>query len=414
MSKPANRNRILVFICTVMFLDAVGFGLILPVMPDLLDEIAGLSIDEGAFIAGALLTTFAAMQFIFAPILGALSDRFGRRPILLIALAGFAVDYFIMAWAPTLAWLFFARALSGLCGATFAAANASVVDISDPAERAKFFGFTSAAVGLGFVFGPSLGGLLGDIHVRAPFIAAGGLVSLVLVIGLFIYPETLSDEKRRDFTWTRANPVGNLLAIARHPAVLILLGVLFTIQLANHSYSSIWPFYTKEVAGWSALMIGVSVSVYGILMVAVQAGLVGPVVKAVGEAKTVWFSLAVGVASFLILAVAGTGWQIYAGIFVGALSGFVGPALQALMTKGADEDAQGELQGAITSLYGLSAIISPFVMAIVFSRFTDGDGVYLPGAPFVAAILLLVIGGVLFSRVPAKQTPLAVQPPSSR
>lgn len=414
MTQPANRNRILVFICTVMFLDAVGFGLILPVMPDLLDEIAGLSIDEGAFIAGALLTTFAVMQFVFAPILGALSDRFGRRPILLIALAGFAIDYFIMAWAPSLVWLFIARALSGLCGATFAAANASIVDISSPQERAKFFGFTGAAVGLGFVFGPSLGGLLGDIHVRAPFIAAGILVSIVLLIGLFIYPETLPQENRRDFSWARANPVGNLIAIARHPSVLLFLGVMFTIQLANHSYSSIWPFYAKAVAGWGALLIGVSVSVYGVLMATVQAGLIGPVVKAVGEVKTVWFSFVVGLVSFLVLAFAGQGWQIYLGIVIGAFSGFIGPALQALMTKGADEDAQGELQGAITSLYGLSAIISPFAMSVIFSRFTDGEGMYLPGAPFLAAVALLIVGAALFARAAGQVRQTADQPPSSR
>ena len=397
MSEPVQKTRVVIFVCAIIFFDAVGFGLLMPIMPELLADVAGLSISEGATIAGLLLTTFAVMQFIFAPILGGLSDRFGRRPILLIALMGFAIDSFIMAWAPTLTWLFIARIVSGICGATYAAAYACLVDVSEPEERAKFFGYGGAALGLGFIFGPALGGLLGETWVRLPFIAAGALVAATAIWGYFMFPETLREENRRGFSIARANPLGSLFSIARHPSVLIVLGALFLIQLANHSYSSIWSFYTAEVAGWTPFLIGLSVSAYGLGMAVVQGTLTGPVIAKFGEVRAVYFTVIVGVVSFAVLAFATSGLHIYLGIAVGVFSAFLSPSLQSLMTSRTPADSQGELQGAITSLYSVASIISPAVMAFLFTAYTDDTGPYLPGAPFILAAALILGAAVIFT-----------------
>ncbi|MEM7640018.1 MAG: MFS transporter, partial [Pseudomonadota bacterium] len=362
-------------------------------------------------------TTFAIMQFVFAPILGGLSDRFGRRPILLIALLGFAIDSFIMAWAPTLTWLFIARIISGIFGATYATCYASLVDISEPEERAKLFGFAGAALGLGFIFGPALGGLLGEYWVRLPFIVSGAMIFLVFIWGVFFYPETLEARNRRPFSMARANPLGSLISIGRFPSVLIILGALFCIQLGNHSYSSIWSFYVAAVAGWTPFLIGLSISVYGFGVAGVQGGLTGPVIAKFGEVKAVYFALAIGVVSFVILGFAQTGLQIYVAIAIGAFAGFLSPALQALMTARTPADSQGELQGAITSLYSLASIISPATMAFIFTAYTDDEGLYLPGAPFFLATGLTVLAMIVFAigarrlndqPLPADQTSEAV------
>ncbi|NQY15142.1 MAG: TCR/Tet family MFS transporter [Henriciella sp.] len=397
MSDNPSKQRILLFICAIIFFDAVGFGLLMPIMPVLLEDVANLSLSDGATIAGFLLTTFAVMQFVFAPILGGLSDRYGRRPVLLIALLGFAIDSFIMAWAPTLTWLFIARIISGIFGATYATCYAAIADISAPDERAKLFGFAGAALGLGFIFGPAIGGLLGEYWVRLPFIVAGGLILLVCLWGVFFFPETLKTENRRAFSWARANPLGSLISIGRFPSVLIILGALFLIQLGNHSYSSIWSFYVSAVANWTPFFIGLSISIYGFGVAGVQGGLTGPAIARFGEVKAVYFALGVGIVSFLILGFAQSGLHIYVAIVIGAFAGFLSPALQALMTQRTPADSQGELQGAISSLYSLAAIISPAVMAIIFTANTDEVGLYLPGAPFLLAAGLAILAIIVFA-----------------
>lgn len=396
MTDAQSKRHTLIFLCVVLFLDAVGFGLILPVLPDLIVELSDLSNSGSAEIAGFLLFTFAAMQFFFAPILGGLSDRYGRRPVLLIALLGFALDYFVMALAPTLVWLFVARAISGLFGATFAAANACIVDISTPEERAKFFGLGGAAVGLGFVFGPAIGGFLGEYGTRIPFILAGVLTLATCVYGFFVFPETLEPENRRAFSMKRANPLGSLFAIGRYPVVLVILASVFFMQLSNHSYSSIWPFYTIEVAGWSPFHIGLSVAFYGMTLAIVQGGLTGPVVKRFGEIRVAIFSFLVGIIVFLGLSNASSGAHIYVWIFVGGFTACAFPVLQALMTQNTPENAQGELQGALASSYSLSAIIGPLLMSQLFGHFTDEAGLYIPGAPFIGAAVLILISLAVF------------------
>ena len=414
MDHSPSKGRVMAFVCGIIFLDAVGFGLLMPIMPELLKDVAGLSLSEGAAIAGLLLSTFALMQFIFAPVLGGLSDRFGRRPVLLIALFGFAIDSFIMAWAPTLTWLFAARLISGICGATYAAANACIVDVSNHEERAKFFGFAGASLGLGFIFGPVLGGFLGEYWVRLPLIVAGCLILCVFILGNFAFPETLKEKNRRPFSLWRANPLGSLIAIGRYPTVLIVLLSMFCVQLANHSYSSIWSFYATAVAGWGPVLIGVSVSVYGLIYAGVQGGLTGPVVARLGEVKSIYLALGVGFVTFLMLGFAQNGWHIYFAIVFGGITAVLGPSLQSLMTKRTHADSQGELQGAITSLYSLSSISAPPMMAIIFAAYTDNNGAYLPGAPFLLACLLLVICGAAFSIAARrmKREPLPSDPSS--
>lgn len=375
----------------------MGVGLILPVMPDLIAGFSEISNSNAALISGYLLFTFAAMQFVAAPFLGGLSDRFGRRPVLLVALLGFSLDYFVMAAAPTLAWLFVARLISGLFGGTYAAANASIVDITAPEDRARNFGLLGAATGLGFIFGPVLGGLLGEYGARLPFIVSGILIMATCIYGYFTFPETLKPENRRKFELKRANPFGSLISIARHRYVLMILASLFLMQLAGQSYVSIWSFFTIEVAGWSPLGIGLSAAVYGATLVFVQGFLTGPVVKRFGEVRAALFSIAIGIITYTGLAFAGGAASIYFWIIFGGLSGFAFPAMQALMTKRIPEDAQGELQGAVASAFSLSAIIGPLVMSQIFGHFTGKSDIYFPGAAFIGATILITLALGVFA-----------------
>lgn len=385
------------FICLVLFLDAVGFGLILPVLPDLIGALSDLPNNRSAEVAGFLLFTFAGMQFICAPILGGLSDRYGRRPVLLLSLLGFTVAYFLMAAASSLAWLFVARIISGLFGATFTAANAFIVDISTPEERPRLFGLTGAAVALGFVFGPAIGGLLGEYGARMPFVVAGILSALTVLYGVVFLPETLVEKNRRAFALKRANPFGSLLAMRHHPFVLAIIAVIFLLQLANQSFASIWAFFTIEIADWSPFQIGVSVAFYGGILAIAQGGLTGPVVARLGEVRAVIASLSIGIISYGLLATASLGWHIYAAIFIGGFSAFALPSMQSLMTRRIPENAQGELQGAIASTYSLAAIIGPIAMSQVFGAFSSGSGLYFPGAPFLAGSGLILLALAVFS-----------------
>lgn len=397
MADAKSHPRALIFLCAVLFLDAMSVGLVLPVMPGLIIELSSLPVSRAAEIGGYLLFTFAIMQFLFAPLLGALSDRFGRRPVILIALAGFSIDYFIMAVAPTLFWLFIARLASGLFGATYAAANAGIVDITSPEQRARNFGFAGASVGIGLIFGPAIGGLLGEYGTRAPFIAAGVITMIICIGGYFLLPETLKSENRRAFSWGRANPLGGLMAVARSRMVIAILAALFCMQLASQSYNSIWAFFTIEVAGWSPGAIGMSVAVYGVGMALVQGVLTGPVVKRIGEINAAYFSIFIGIIVYLGLAFADTGGTIYLWVIVGGLSGFAFPAMQALMSKNTPEDAQGELQGVVAASYSLTAIIGPLAMTQIFGAYTNGEGSYFPGAPFILAMVLIAACFIAFS-----------------
>ena len=392
----SSNTSIIRFVCLVVFLDAVGISLVIPVMPTLITTLSDVSLSRAASVSGQLLFTYALIRFFASPLLGALSDRFGRRPVLLMALGGYATDYFIMALAPTLGFLFVARLISGMFGATYTAAHAAIADLSDSGSRARRFGIAGAAAGIGFVVGPVIGGILGDISPRLPFFAAGMLAALTCAYGYFRFPETLAVENRRQFSLARANPVGSLWIAARSRLVLFSLGAALFIYLANQSYVVIWSFFTMALLSWNTLSIGISIAVYGLSMAVVQGLLTGPVTKKVGEKAAISFSLTIGVMTYVGLAMAQSGWQVYALILLGSLSGFAFPALQALMTNHTPSDQQGELQGAVACMYSISAIISPIMMSEIFRLSTDEIGDYWPGAPFLVAAALIVTSGILF------------------
>jgi DHA1 family tetracycline resistance protein-like MFS transporter len=376
----------------IVFVDMAGIGLILPVMPSLIVGLEEVSIDRAAEIGGLLLFVYATMQFLFAPIIGGLSDRFGRRPVLLITLAALGLDYLIMAWAPSLIWLFFGRALSGIMGASWAAANSCIADALPPERRGQMFGIMGGAGAAGFVLGPAIGGLLGQFGDRIPFYVAAALALGGAAYGYFRLAETLASENRRRFDWRRANPLGSILQMARSRFVLGCLVAVFFMQLSSQAQLSVWSFYGIAKFGWSTLTIGLTVTLFGVLLGLAQGVLVGPAIQRFGAVRTAKYTLLPGLLSYLILAFApSTSWMV-AGIIVGSITGMTFPAMQSLMTVRVAEDAQGELQGAIASTISLTAIIGPPAMTAIFGAYADSDGLYFPGAPFIASVGLLALG----------------------
>jgi DHA1 family tetracycline resistance protein-like MFS transporter len=392
MPKPDNRLLLIAFI---VFIDMAGIGLIIPILPSLVESLAHTTVDHAAIIGGELLLIYAAMQFLFAPLIGALSDRFGRRPILLVTLAALGVDYGVMAWAPTLAWLYAGRLISGIMGATWAAGNSCIADIFPPEERGRQFGVLGGAGACGFVLGPAIGGLLGTFGVRLPFVAACILALSGAAIGYFTFRETLPVERRRAFTIARANPLGMLGHMAKIPFVLGVLGTIFLMQLAAQSQISTWAYFLIAKFAWSPWQIGLSVALFGTLLAIGQGILTGPIIARFGERRTAVISLAFGIPSYLVLAFASSGWMVYLGIVIGTMTGIAFPALQSMMTMRVDENSQGELQGAIASTIGLTSIIGPVVMTHIFERYANARGIFFPGAPFVAAAVLMLAAIIL-------------------
>ncbi|MEO9970215.1 MAG: TCR/Tet family MFS transporter [Hyphomonadaceae bacterium] len=402
------QNKAIIFVMLVVFLDMIGVGLVLPVTPALIELLSGLPNSAAAEIGGWLLFTYAIMQFFAAPILGGLSDRFGRRPVILLALTGLAFDYLLMAFAPGLMLLFVGRFLSGIMGATWPTANAFVADISESKDRAKYFGLMGAAGAAGLVFGPALGGVLGSFGVaqfgpegiRLPFFVAAGLTLLAVPFGFFVLQESLKPEQRRKFEIKRANPLGSLLKIARTRTVVGLLLAWFLLQFAWQSFGTIWPYYTIEMFDWSELEIGLSTAFYAILSAGMQGGLVGPLVARFGEVRLVKLIMAQGIVSYVlyVFVPVGAGWLVYPLIIFGTIATLIGPCLQSIASQQVDESQQGELQGAIASVMSLTLIGGPVFMAQIFAAFTrEGTAVYLPGAPFVAAAILVVFSLTAFS-----------------
>lgn len=390
-------SRAVSFMALVVFIDMMGVSLIIPVMPELITSLTDATISDAAGTGGYLFAAYALMQLVFAPILGALSDRFGRRPVLLLALSGLAIDYILMALAPTIIWLFAGRLLAGIFGATWPVANACVADVSTSQTRAANFGLIAGAAGTGFVFGPVLGGLLASFSPRAPFWAAAVLVFLAACIGALLLPETLNPEKRRRFDWTRANPVGGLLQVGKQRAVLGIMLALFLMQFAWTSFAVVWPYFVTERFGWGELEIGISVALYGLLIAIVQGGLTGPVTKRYGNLPVCILSLVLGGALYGAYAILAIGWMAYVLIILSAPTAFSGPIMQTLMTERVEADQQGELQGAIGSVMAINAIIAPLVMTQIFRHFTsDRASIYLPGAPFALSAILIALTLIAF------------------
>ena len=375
----------------IVFIDMVGIGLIIPVMPTLLETITGESVDRTAEIGGLLAFSYALMQFLFAPVVGGLSDRYGRRPVLLVTLFLLGIDYIIMALAPNLWWLFAGRLLSGIMGASWAAANSCVADVAKPEERGKLFGILGGAGASGFVIGPALGGVLGSYDERLPFAAAAVLALTGVAIGCFILKETLPSEKRRKFTLARANPFGTIIQMGKTPIVLGFLGIIFLMQLASQSTFVVWAYYNLLVFGWDELAIGLSVALYGLMLAIVQGGLTGVAIARFGPRTTCLIGFYFAIPAYVLFAFAPGSWAMIVGIILGSFAGLTFPAMQQMMTERISDDAQGELQGAIASMISLTSIVGPIVMAGLFGAFADDQGLFFPGAPFLLSVFILLI-----------------------
>jgi MFS transporter, DHA1 family, tetracycline resistance protein len=394
------RSATLVFIFITVVVDVLALGIIIPVLPKLVEGFMGGDTARAAGIFGLFGTVWALMQFIFSPVLGALSDRFGRRPVILISCFGLGLDYILMALAPTLWWLFVGRVISGITAASYPTAGAYIADVTPPEKRAAGFGMIGAAWGVGFVMGPVLGGLLGEVNPRLPFWVAAGLALLNALYGLFVLPESLAPESRKAYSWRRANPVGSLVLLRSHPELLGLSSVNFTYFLAHQVLPSVFVLYTGLRYGWNTRATGLTLAIIGVFNIIVQAGLVKRIVARFGERRALLAGLLCGGAGYAIYGLAPTGIAFLGALPVFAFMGLVGPATQALMTRHVGPSEQGQLQGANSSIMGITGMIGPGLFTLTFASFIGTHRDWrAPGAPFLLASLLMAMAVVLAWRV---------------
>lgn len=399
----SKRTPALGFILFTVLLDVIGIGIIIPILPDLLLDLGVPNNGEAARIGGFLISIYAVVQFFFAPILGGLSDQYGRRPIILIALFGLTIDYIVVALAPTLIWLFAARIVAGICGASFTSASAYVADISSPEDRPKNFGMIGAAFGLGFILGPVVGGVLGEINTRLPFYVSAGIAALNFIYGYFVLPESLSKENRRKFDWKRANPIGSFKSLKKYPILKNLFIAFLIIYIASHAVQSNWAYFGKEVFAWSKLDIGISLAIVGFFVAIVQAVLIGRSVKKIGQNKTIYIGLACNLIGFILFAMVTEEWMIYSFLAVYVMGGLAGPTLQGVMSTQVPANEQGELMGSITILQNLGNIIGPIIMTSTFFYFTTTSEIYFPGAAFALAALFSIVSGTIIYKTISKR-----------
>ena len=377
------------FVFVTVLLNSVGFGIILPVLPELIVDVTGDPLHEAARYGGWLAFAYASMQFIFSPLAGNLSDRFGRRPVLLVSLLVFGLDYLIMGLAPTLAWLFLGRIIAGTSATSFGIANACIADLFPPEKRAQNFGLIGAAFGVGFILGPVIGGFLGEFGPRTPFFATAGIAFANALFGWIAMPETLREADRRPFQLARANPLGAFRQVAHFPLVAGILGAYFLYMLAHDSLPAIWAFYTMDRYGWGPREVGFSLGAVGVCMLIVQGVLIRKIIPLWGSKRTAYVGLALTTVAFFGYAFSSTGWAIYIWIVVGAGSGLIMPAMNGIMSRQIPANAQGELQGVLGSVASGTFIISPVVMTQLFAYFSSPAApVYFPGAAFALAGLL--------------------------
>ena len=393
-----NRKAAIGFIFITLMIDVTGLGLIIPVLPKLIEQLIHGSISDASRYGGWLTGTYAIMQFLFAPIVGGLSDKYGRRPVLLFSLFGFALDYLFLSFAPTISWLFVGRAIAGITGASFTTATAYIADISTNENRAQNFGMIGAAFGLGFIIGPVIGGLLGSFGPRIPFMVAAGLSFLNCIYGYFVLPESLAKENRRAFKWKTAVPGLSLLSLKKYPALGGLIVSFFLIYIASHAVQSNWSFFGIEKFGWNTKTIGISLGVVGLLVAAVQGGLIRVVNPWLGNEKSVYTGLLLYALGLLLFAFASQSWMMFVFLIPYCLGGICGPALQSIMSVSVPANEQGELQGALTSLISLTSMIGPPLMTGLFAYYTKpGGAVHFSGAAFLlGAVLMLISAGIAY------------------
>jgi MFS transporter, DHA1 family, tetracycline resistance protein len=383
------RNPGIYFIFITLVIDVLGIGLIIPILPALLQEFAGGDISKASRYSGLLMASYAVMQFIFSPIMGGLSDKYGRRPVLLFSLFGFGLDYILLGMAPNLAWLFVGRIIAGITGASFTTASAYIADISKPEDRAKNFGMIGAAFGLGFIVGPAIGGMLATFGTRVPFYAAAVLTLANWLYGYFILPESLSKENRREFDWKRANPIGTLSSLGKYPVILGLLIAYFCVSVGGQVHPSTWTFFTIKEFGWSPAQVGYSLAFVGLMVAFVQGFLTRKINPKIGDRKAVTYGLFIYGIGFMLFAFATSGWMMYAFMIPFGLGGIAGPSLQSLISQQVGPSHQGELQGGLTSLQSISTIVGPLIATNLFSYFTaKTTAIQFPGAAFMMGSIL--------------------------
>lgn len=395
----SSRKAALGFIFITLLIDVTGLGIIIPVLPKLITELIHGNLSQASAIGGWLTFAYAIMQFLFAPVLGNLSDRFGRRPVLLFSLLGFGADYIFLAFAPSIAWLFVGRIIAGITGASFTTASAYIADVSTLENRAQNFGMIGAAFGLGFIIGPVMGGLLGQYGSRVPFMAAAGLSLLNALYGFLILPESLSKENRRPFVLKRANPVGALLQLRKYPAISGLVFSLILLYTASNGMQSVWSYYGIEKLQWNEKMIGYSLGFIGLLTALVQTVVIRWTIPKFGTEKNLYIGFILYSIGLFLFAFAANSWQMFAFIVPYCLGGIADPAMQSIMSGHVPAAEQGELQGALTSLMSATTIFAPVMMTSLFSYFTSSKTPFLfPGAPFFLGAILVLISTVLAYR----------------
>ena len=397
------RQPALGFIFITLFLDILGIGLIAPIGPSLIKsflsgDAASVSAQAAQYV-GWFSALYAIMQFLFSSVLGSLSDKYGRRAVILISLAGSALDYLLLAFAPSLWWLFVGRIIAGLTSANIATVSAYIADVSPPEKRAQNFGLIGAAFGVGFIFGPAIGGLLGSINVRLPFYVVAGITAINFLYGLFVLPESLSLENRRAFSWVRANPVGSLLALAKYPVVLSLTATIVLSGLAQNGLQTIWALYTEHRYAWTPKDVGWSLGALGLSVAIVQGGLLRVILPKLGEKRAVIFGFAISAIANVLYGLAPEGWMLYVILFVAGIGAIGGPAAQGLISRSVSAKEQGAVQGTLTSLQGLTAIFGPLIATNLFGYFISPQApIQLPGASFFAGAIFTFIGLLLAVR----------------
>ena len=396
---PSNQKSALSFIFITVLVDCIGFGVIIPIIPKLIETLIHGDLNAASKYGGWLLFSYAIMQFFFAPFFGALSDKYGRRPVLLLSLFGMGLDYLFLAFAPTIFWLFIGRLVSGITGASVTTASAYIADVSTPEKRAQNFGLIGAAFGLGFIIGPVISGLTVGYGLRVPFMIAAGLSLLNWLYGYFILPESLAMENRRTFEWKRANPWGALKKVSRYKALIGLLSSILLLYIAAQATQSTWTYYTMQKFKWDEKLVAYSLGFVGLTVAIVQGGLIRIIIPKLGNKKSIFIGMVLYAIAFVLFALANQGWMMFAFMIPYALAGISGPALQGLISNQIAANEQGELQGIMAGLMSVSSIIGPILMTGLFAYFTaKTTSIYLPGAPFIMAGFLTFIALVICYR----------------